>query len=264
LKEQPMQRLARRWLVCSYGLVTACGGATDRPANTPAAATPDTAVMGPMAIMTVIYNNPKDTAAFEQYGRETHIPLLTSSQEQIGFVRADFTRFESDLEGGTPAFYRQAELYFPTMDAARKGLATPAFKKVADDLGRFANGGFNGLIALETSPPTPAAGGPAAIFTVIYNQPKDTTAFEQYYAETHVPFLEANQAEIGFAKAELTRFQSNLDGSPPAFHRQAELYFASMDHLKRGIATPEFKKVADDLANFATGGISALIAMETR
>jgi uncharacterized protein (TIGR02118 family) len=103
-----------------------------------------------------------------------------------------------------------------------------------------------------------------AIVTVIYKQPKDTAAFEKYYAETHVPLVGANQQEIGFTKAELTRFESNLDGSAPSLYRQAELYFPSMDALKKGTATPGFKKVADDLANFATGGLDGLIAVETR
>ena len=70
--------------------------------------------------------------------------------------------------------------------------------------------------------------------------------------------------EIGFEKAELTRFDSNLDGSAPKFYRQAELYFASMDALKKGVATAGFKKVADDLKNFATGGLTGMTAIETK
>jgi uncharacterized protein (TIGR02118 family) len=103
-----------------------------------------------------------------------------------------------------------------------------------------------------------------AIVTVIYKQPKDPAAFEKYYAETHVPLVGASQQEIGFARAELTRFESNLDGSPPALYRQAELYFPSLDALKQGTATEAFKKVAGDLPNFATGGLDGLIAVETR
>ncbi|MEA2714619.1 MAG: hypothetical protein QOK27_2580, partial [Gemmatimonadales bacterium] len=49
-----------------------------------------------------------------------------------------------------PARYRQAELYFPSMDALKKGVATPAFKGVADDLPKFATGGFDALVAVET------------------------------------------------------------------------------------------------------------------
>ncbi|HUF36721.1 MAG TPA: EthD family reductase [Gemmatimonadales bacterium] len=104
-----------------------------------------------------------------------------------------------------------------------------------------------------------AAAGPQAIVTVLYNQPKDTAAFEQYYSETHLPLVSANQQEIGFTKAELTKFTSTLDGKQPPIYRQAEPYFDSMDAAMKGTATPGFKKVGDDLGNFATGGLAALI-----
>jgi uncharacterized protein (TIGR02118 family) len=218
-----------------------------------------------MAIVTVIYQTPKDTAAFEKYYRETHLPLVSANQQEIGFTRADLTRFSSNLDGSKPAYYRQAELYFRSLEDAKKGTATPGFKKVADDLANFATGGLTGLVAVVTSDPSEAsAGEPMAIVTVIYKQPKDTAAFEKYYAGTHVPLVGANQQEIGFSKAELTKFESNLDGSAPALYRQAELYFPSMAALEKGTATPGFKKVAGDLPNFATGGLEVMVAVETR
>ena len=168
-----------------------------------------------------------------------------ANQQEIGFTRADLTRFSSNLDGKKPTYYRQAELYFPSMDAAKKGMATAGFKKVGDDLANFASGGLTGLVATETSDPTEASTGePMAIVTVIYKQPKDTAAFEKYYAETHLPLVGASQQEIGFTQAELTRFESNLDGSAPALYRQAELYFPSMDALKKGIATPASRRWA--------------------
>lgn len=262
-----MRRHPGRRLVTSIALVAACG-TQDKPADTPADQAPaaaPAASAGPGAIVTVIYNHPKDTAAFEKYYREVHLPLVSANQQEIGFTRADLTRFSSNLDGKKPTYYRQAELYFPSLEAARKGMATAGFKKVGDDLANFASGGLTGLVAVETSEATEASTGkPMAIVTVIYKQPKDTAAFEKYYAETHVPLVGANQQEIGFTRAELTKFESNLDGSSPAFYRQAELYFPSMDALKKGTATPGFKKVADDLANFATGGLDGLIAVETR
>jgi len=262
-----MRRLPNWCLVTSLALATACGQADDKadaPADAAPAAEP-AAAAGPAAIVTVIYNTPKDTAAFEKYYRETHLPLVSGNQQEIGFTRADLTRFSSNLDGSKPAYYRQAELYFPSMADAKKGMATAGFKKVADDLANFASGGLTGLLAVETSEATEASTGePMAIVTVIYRQPKDTAAFEKYYAETHVPLVGANQQEIGFTKAELTRFDSNLDGSAPALYRQAELYFPSMEALKKGTATPGFKKVAGDLPNFATGGLEGLIAVETK
>jgi uncharacterized protein (TIGR02118 family) len=263
-----MRRLPSRWLVSFLALAAACGKSDDKRAGAPADAAPPAdpaAAAGPAAIVTVIYNTPKDTAAFEKYYRETHLPLVSANQQEIGFTRADLTRFSSNLDGSKPAYYRQAELYFPSLEAAKKGMATQGFKKVADDLANFASGGLTGLLAVETSEATEAsAGEPMAIVTVIYKQPTDPAAFEKYYAETHVPLVGANAQEIGFTKAELTKFDSNLDGSAPALYRQAELYFPSMEALKKGTATEGFKRVAGDLPNFATGGLDGLIAVETR
>jgi uncharacterized protein (TIGR02118 family) len=266
-----MRCLSSWWLVTSLAVTiaaaTACGTADDKTAGAPADTTPAAAAApaGPMAIVTVIYHTPKDTAAFEKYYRETHLPLVSANQQEIGFTRADLTRFSSNLDGSKPTYYRQAELYFPTLEDAKKGMGTPGFKKVGDDLANFASGGLTGLVAVETSDATETSEGePMAIVTVIYKQPKDTAAFEKYYSETHLPLVGASQAEIGFTKAELTKFESNLDGSAPALYRQAELYFPSMAALEKGTGTPAFKKVADDLPNFASGGLEGMIAVETR
>ena len=121
------------------------------------------------------------------------------------------------------------------------------------------------MIATTTNTHEAGSGSePAAIVTVIYKTPKDTAAFEKYYSESHLPLVTASKNEIGFDRAELTKFDSNLDGSPRSRYRQAELYFPSMDALKKGVATPAFKKVAGDLPKFATGGFDALVGVETK
>ena len=257
------------WLLISGSILAlACTKGGDKAADKPGADTTTAAApapAGPAAIVTVLYNQPKDPAAFEKYYASTHIPLVVANQSEIGFKRADLTKFESTLDGKKPTFYRQAELYFDSMGDLQKGVATPGFKKVADDLKNFASGGLIGMVATATNEHGAAEGNePGAIVTVIYKAPKDTAAFEKYYSETHIPLVGASQAEIGFTRAELTRFNTNLDGSKPDRYRQAELYFPSMDAAKKGIATPAFKKVGADLANFASGGLDALIGAETK
>jgi uncharacterized protein (TIGR02118 family) len=246
---------------CTRSGDRARGGADTTAADTTAAARPS----GNMAVFTVLYHHPKDTAAFERYYRTTHLPLVMANQQEFGIIRADLTKFVSTADGKKPTYYRQGELYFKSMEDLRKGIATPAFKKVADDNAKFATGGLTGMIASATN--THESGeldSPAAILTVIYKTPKDSAAFEKYYSETHLPLVTSKKGEIGFERAELTRFVSNLDGSPPARYRQAELYFPSLDAVKKGIATPGFKQVADDLPRFASGGLDALIGVETR
>jgi uncharacterized protein (TIGR02118 family) len=230
------------WLVPSLVLASACGKPADKPAEAPPGDSATAAVpapAAPQAIVTVIYNPPKSPTAFEKYYSEVHLPLVVSKQQEIGFTKAELTRFVTTLDGKKPTFYRQAELYFSSLDDAKKGMATPGFKAVGDDLAKFATGGLLGMVALETGDKSEAAC--PALVTVIYDTPKDVAAFESYYS------------------ADLTKFDSNLDGSAPAKDRQAELCFNSMDELKKGIATPAFKKVGDDLPKFATGGLTALI-----
>jgi uncharacterized protein (TIGR02118 family) len=251
------------WLVPSLALAAACSKPADKAAETPAADTAAAAAptaaapAGPQAIVTVLYSTPKNPAAFETYYREHHLPLVTSKQQEIGFTKAELTKFTSTLDGKKPTFYRQAELYFNSLDDAKKGMQTAGFKAVADDLPKFATGGLTGMLAVETGDKGTAAC--PALITVIYNTPKDSAAFESYYSATHLPLVGAGQQEIGFTRADLTRFESNLDGSAPSRYRQAELCFNSMDDLKKGAATPAFKKVGDDLPRFATGGLTALI-----
>jgi uncharacterized protein (TIGR02118 family) len=262
-----MRRTSSWWLVPALLLSTGCNPGGNRAANTPGRDTTDTAARSAnsVAIVTVLYNAPQDTAAFERYYRETHVPLVVANQKEIGFFRADLTRFSSTVNGRKPTFYRQAELYFQSLDDLKQGIATAGFKKVAEDLPKFATGGFTAMVAAVSNRHEPGTGeAPAAIVTVIYNAPKDAATFERYYTETHLPLVKANQEKIGFERRELTKFSANLDGSRPARYRQAELYFPTIEALRKGIATPEFKRVADDLGNFATGGFDALIGVETR
>jgi uncharacterized protein (TIGR02118 family) len=247
-------------------LLAACSPAADKPAasadSTPAApAAAPAAPAGPQAILTVIYNPPKDPKAFEAYYPK-HLAIVTEGQPEIGFTKAELTKFESTLDGKKPTFYRQAELYFDSMDALKKGVATPAFKKAGDDIPNFATGGALVMIASETGEKGTAAC--PALVTVIYEHPKGHAhdEFEKYYSEVHLPLVVANAGEIGFTRADLTKFDTNLDGSQAAKYRQAELCFDSMDALKKGTATAGFKKVGDDLPRFATGGLTALIGTQ--
>jgi uncharacterized protein (TIGR02118 family) len=239
--------------------LAACAAPKETPKADTTAAMAPAAPAGPQAIVTVIYNTPKSAAAFEKHYAETHVPLVVASQAEIGFTKAELTKFTSGLDGKSkPEYYRQAELYFDSMDDLKKGLATPAFKKVSDDLAVFATGGLVGLIAVETGD----KGSDACPFlgTVIYKTPTDAGTFEKYYAETHLPLVGKGQPEIGMTRADLTRFETNIDGStPPALYRQAELCFPTAEARAQGMATPAFKAVGDDLAAFATGGLVGLL-----
>jgi uncharacterized protein (TIGR02118 family) len=110
--------------------------------------------------------------------------------------------------------------------------------------------------------PQQAAVVPWAVI-VLYNQPKDTTAFEKYYAEKHVPLFASHAQEIGVTRVELVKFPATIDGQRPALYRMADLRWESRAALEKGIATAGFKAVAADLPNFATGGVTVLIGQKT-
>ncbi len=126
------------------------------------------------------------------------------------------------------------------------------------------------VLAVACSKPAPQqqqqAAAPAVVqwaVIVLYNQPKDTAAFEKYYAEKHLPLFASHAQEIGVTRAELVKFSSTIDGKPPTVYREADLRFDSKEALEKGIATPGFKAVAADLANFATGGATVVIGVKT-
>ncbi len=93
--------------------------------------------------------------------------------------------------------------------------------------------------------------------SVLYGHPKDTAAFEKYYAETHMPIA----AEVqGVRKFEVAKVVGTPDGGAPAFYRMADLYFDDTEQMKRVMATPEAKATVADLTNFAAGGVTMLVS----
>jgi uncharacterized protein (TIGR02118 family) len=118
------------------------------------------------------------------------------------------------------------------------------------------------LLAACARPPAAAPGVQWAVI-VLYNQPKDTAAFEKYYAEKHVPLFAAHAQEIGVTRAELIKFAPAADGKPAAIYREADLRWEAKDAMEKGLATPGFKAVAGDIPTFATGGFTVLTGVKT-
>ncbi|HKV52285.1 MAG TPA: EthD family reductase [Gemmatimonadaceae bacterium] len=103
-----------------------------------------------MFCVVVLYNHPKDPAAFEKYYAATHLPLVSKHAKAIGFTRAVLMKFPRNLDGSKPGYYRKAELWFDSEAALTRGTATPGFAAVAGDLPNFATGGFAALVGEET------------------------------------------------------------------------------------------------------------------
>jgi uncharacterized protein (TIGR02118 family) len=63
-----------------------------------------------------------------------------------GVARVELTKFLAAPDGGKPAFYRMAELYFATDTQVQATLGSPEGQAAVADLGKFATGGVTMVI----------------------------------------------------------------------------------------------------------------------
>ncbi len=95
-----------------------------------------------MTKITVLYMHPLDVAAFEKHYAEIHLPLAA----KIPHVdHAEFTTFNPGPDGKPSAFYRMAELYFPSDELMMEALTSAEGKAAGGDIPLFATGGFHFL-----------------------------------------------------------------------------------------------------------------------
>jgi uncharacterized protein (TIGR02118 family) len=127
-----------------------CRIADAKPASATIATTVAATAAGAPAHFVVLYNFPKDPAAFEAYYSSKHLPLLASHAAEIGFTKGELVKFSASGDGGKPQYYRKAELTFASMAALKTGTATPGFKAIVADLPNFATGGAVVVIGEET------------------------------------------------------------------------------------------------------------------
>ena len=88
----------------------------------------------------------------------------------------------------------------------------------------------------------------------------DSAAFEDYYANRHIPYASKHMPNV--RNAENMRLPSAADGSRAPYYRISQLTYDSIRDLQAGIASEDGKSTIADLANFATGGATLLIADE--
>jgi uncharacterized protein (TIGR02118 family) len=96
-----------------------------------------------------------------------------------------------------------------------------------------------------------------AKLTALYGHPTDSAAFEQYYADNHLPLVEKipnlRQFEAG-------KVIATPEGSEPPYYWIAELWFESVEQLQSSLSSSEGRRAAEDIQNFATGGATLFIS----
>jgi len=92
---------------------------------------------------------------------------------------------------------------------------------------------------------------------VAYGPPADPAAFDQHYAETHAPLA---QKIPNLRRFEAGKVLGTADGSASPYYFLAELWFESPEELQASLQSPEGQAAAADVATFASGGATLMIA----
>ena len=92
---------------------------------------------------------------------------------------------------------------------------------------------------------------------VAYGKPDDPAAFDQHYVDTHAPLA---QKIPNLRRFEAGKVLGTPDGSPAPYYFIAELSFDSVEDLQASLGTAEGQAAAGDVANFASGGATLMIA----
>ena len=91
---------------------------------------------------------------------------------------------------------------------------------------------------------------------VLYKAPKDTTAFDKYYFETHVPIAKKIP---GLRKYEVSQGPVVTPAGPSDFYLIAILHFDDMAAIQNAFASAEGQAAAADVGTFASGGADMLL-----
>ena len=93
-----------------------------------------------------------------------------------------------------------------------------------------------------------------------YLQPKDPTAFDNYYFNTHVPLAKKIPGLLSY---EVTHGDVMGMAGKHSAYLVASLEFASMAAIQGALGSPEGHATAADLGNFAGAGVDLMMS-ETR
>jgi uncharacterized protein (TIGR02118 family) len=96
-----------------------------------------------MVKLIVLYGHPVDSAAFESYYSETHLPIASKIQ---CVSRIELTKFVGTPDGGKTSQYRMAELYFDSIKELQKQMGSPEGQAAVNDIPNFATGGVDVMI----------------------------------------------------------------------------------------------------------------------
>jgi len=90
----------------------------------------------------------------------------------------------------------------------------------------------------------------------LYEKPADVEAFEEHYANVHLPLVEKIP---DLRKTEVSRITAAPRGEAP-YYLMYEMYFDDMEAYNRAMASEENKAAGKDLMSFARDIVTLMIA----
>jgi uncharacterized protein (TIGR02118 family) len=100
-----------------------------------------------------------------------------------------------------------------------------------------------------------------AKIVVLYPAPGDVAAFERAYTQDHAPMVTPNNFK-GMTKFVASKIVGTPDGSPPQFHRIAELHFSSLAILQAAAASPSAQQAVAHAVSISSGGTPVFLVAE--
>jgi len=94
----------------------------------------------------VMYPTPSDVAAFERLYQEEHVPM--AAKKLAGKTKFVGTKVLASPQG-KPAFYRIAEVHFPSMEALQACAASPGGKETLAHGAKISSGGPPVILVAE-------------------------------------------------------------------------------------------------------------------
>ena len=90
----------------------------------------------------------------------------------------------------------------------------------------------------------------------LYSQPDDTDAFDEHYRDVHAPIVRRYPK---IRSIRLTK-TDGVGGRLPSYYLVSEMSFDSRADLDEALASDAGQQSARDLRNFATAGVTLLVA----
>lgn len=96
--------------------------------------------------------------------------------------------------------------------------------------------------------------------SVSYGLPTDPAAFDRYYEANHIPLVRKVPGLVGFTTG---KPNSLVPGQEAPYYMVANLFFASAEEFQSALHSAEMAATNEDVANFASGGVTIFSAEET-